>query len=327
MTHCRLVTVVSLAVVLSLTVGCLPEKAQPQPQSPNDPLAEQAPPVSQPEPAPQPIATPQPQPQELPAISLPAAIAVDQFNISLSNIFKSVVDGDGLVDYAKLRRMKIELNTAIKKFADFETDEYTQWPLKTQTAFWINAYNLFTMKIVSDNFPIKESRYKLVFYPSGPKHISGLWTKHYLTVMQIQYTLSEIERKIIEISNDPRIHFALSFANLSGATLRNEPYMGIVLNEQLDDQAKTFLAKSGHYAIDTKNKQILLSKVFARETADFLKKYNTNKIMRQYPPDERAILNCIINYIPSDDVNFIKKNKCVIEYTKDDWQLNAQKTR
>jgi uncharacterized protein (DUF885 family) len=67
--------------------------------------------------------------------------------------------------------------------------------------------------------------------------------------------------------DEPRIHFAVNCASLSCPKLRNEAYTASKLDQQLDDQAKYFLNRSGknELAID----QVRISKIFSWFTKDF----------------------------------------------------------
>ena len=59
-------------------------------------------------------------------------------------------------------------------------------------------------------------------------------------------TLDDIEHQILRRDFDePRIHLALVCAAMSCPSLRAEPYRGMELDKQLNDQTHRFL-KNGH---------------------------------------------------------------------------------
>lgn len=314
---------VTVAIIVVLS-GC-----EPKAENVIEIQPEQKVPVSQ-----EPIAIepnqPVAEPQEEPSENLPSLSYADEFNSAFSPIFQSYVDENGLVNYTKLRRMRLVLNSAIKKFSDLERQEYDKWSRDEKIAFWINAYNIFTLKVVIDNYPIKPVPYKLLFnYPvNSIIHISNFWNKDYFNVMGTQYTLREIERDmLLKEFGEARICFAIFYATGSSAALRNEPYIGINLNEQLDDQAERFFAKTNAFEIDASAKTVYISTIFSIfdwHKKAFLNQYGTNKNFREQKPIDRAALNCIKNYISREDADYLLGQKYQVKYIKYDWTLNEQ---
>ena len=325
-------TTVVLVAVFCMAAGCEPygDKeieilSRPQQQAPaaqvNEPL------VTQPE-------LPESQPREKedkqPEIS-PALSQADEFNSVFSLIFKNYVDDNGFVNYAKLRRMRATLNYAINKLSNVKQAKYDKWLREEKIAFWINAYNVFTLKVVVNNYPIKPVRYKILFnYPvNSIAHISGFWTRDYFNVMGRQYTLREIERDVLlKEFGDARICFALSYATRSSAPLRNESFLGESLDEQLDDQAKKFFANNLAFKIDAAGKTVYLSTIFSIfdwHKDVFLNQCGTDENFRQQQPIDRAALNCIKNYISETDADYLLKQKYTVKYIKYDWTLNEQR--
>ena len=256
-------------------------------------------------------------------------IGGDAFNLYFAEIFKKYVDQQGLVNYAKLRRFRLELNDAVSKLANLEPEVYITWSRNEKIAFWINAYNICTLKGIIDNYPITPSRFMLLFYPADSvMHIRGLRDSTFFMIMGIQYTLDEIEKDaLLARFEDPRICFAVTYATVSSAALRNEPYIGKVLDKQLDEQTRNYLARPDGLQIDQSNKIVYLSPIFKmykwHEDA-FLKQYGTNKLFREWEPLDRAVLNFVKDYVSSPNSQFLKKEKYTIEYLKYDWKLNEQ---
>ena len=267
--------------------------------------------------------------QEEPPEKLPSLSYADEFNSAFSPIFESYVDENGLVNYSKLRRMRLILNSAIKKLSGLERREYDKWNREEKIAFWINAYNIFTLKTVIDNYPIKPVRYKLLMYPANSiRHISNFWGRNYFNVMGTQYTLREIERDVLlKEFSEAKICFAVSYATGSSASLRNEPYLGINLNEQFDEQTEKFFAKTSALKIDSSARIVYISTIFSIfdwHKEAFLNQYGTNKNFREQKPIDRAALNCIKNYISKKEAEYLLRQKYEVKYIKYDWTLNDQ---
>ena len=118
-----------------------------------------------------------------------------------------------MVDYKTLRRKRAELITAVREFDKVHPAQKISWTRNEKIAFWINAHNLFTLKLVVDNYPI-QPRWYLINYPDNSiMHIPGGRNKKYFKVMGLEYTLREIEKEILMARfRDPKIFFALSYA-------------------------------------------------------------------------------------------------------------------
>ena len=244
------------------------------------------------------------------------------------HIFATYVDKNGNVDYKTLRRKRGDLIRTARTFENVHPAEYLAWSKSEKIAFWTNAYNIFTLKVVIDNYPIQPHPLKIIYPKNSIIHISGAWTKKYFDVMGIQYTLREIEREIIlQKFKDPRTCLAFSYATMGGAYLRNEPYSAEKLEQQLDDQVKKFINSQRGMRIDRENKIIKLSDIFNWYKNDFITKYGDMKKFRDRPERIRAYFNCIEKYIPAEDLQALESVEYTVEFLKYDWQLNEQTGR
>jgi hypothetical protein len=263
--------------------------------------------------------------------TLQGYISGDAFNLGLAELLKEYVDENGIVNYPKLRRFRLELNNIVEKFANLKPEVYITWSQSEKTAFWINAYNICTLKGIIDNYPIKPSRFMLLFYPANSvMHIRGLRDQMYFMIMGIQYTLEEIEKDILlGRFEEPRTCFAVSYGTMGSALLRAEPYLGKVLEKQLDEQIRNYFIRPDALRIDEANKIVYLSPIFKmykwREEA-ILKRYGTNRLFREQKPIDGAILNFVKDYISQANADFLKRKEYSVEYTNYNWQLNGQPT-
>ena len=109
---------------------------------------------------------------------------------------------DGWVDYRSLKN-DARLDTYIMQLAGTNPDSIPS--REEKLAFWINAYNAYTLKIITDNYPVKSIR-------DLNKGLFGgsVWDQQLVTINGEKTTLNTIEHKIIRpLFNEPRIHFAL----------------------------------------------------------------------------------------------------------------------
>ena len=62
---------------------------------------------------------------------------------------------NGLVDYEGLASERAALDAYLTNLAATPTEILAKATRNEQLAFWINAYNAFTLKVVCDNYPIQ----------------------------------------------------------------------------------------------------------------------------------------------------------------------------
>jgi hypothetical protein len=147
-------------------------------------------------------------------------------------------------------------------------------------AFWINVYNIFAVKIVTDNYPLKSI-----------KDVGGLfksvWKIKAGTVGGKKYTLDKIEHTILRKMGDPRIHTAIVCASISCPDLFKQAYESEKLNKQLDMQMRSFLAnpnKGMRVDNNQQHKRILLSPIFDWFADDFKSNGGVRKFIKPYVP-------------------------------------------
>jgi hypothetical protein len=250
------------------------------------------------------------------------------FHDKCADILKNFVNGKGMVNYKTLKRKRLDLAAVLDEFDNLAPKEYRSWPKEDKIAFWINAYNLQKLKIVIYNYPIKPSSRILTLYYSGPnsiRHIEGRITGHKFLVMDEQFTFAMIDKRFFsEEFDDPRIFLAISDACMSSPPLRNEPYHGHKLDEQLDDQTKKFLSSPLAFRIDREKKRVYLSAIFQLSShgKEFSKKFATDKKFKDQQPTTRAVLNFITNYVSKQDVSFLEVGDYTVKFLKYDWTIN-----
>lgn len=215
-----------------------------------------------------------------------------------TRLLQTYVSVTGNVDYKEIKANEAELDAYLEVLS--KNHPTAEWDKNDQLAFWINAYNAFTVKLIVKNYPvvsIKElggSIYK----------VNTPWDEKFIHIGDETYDLNNIEHGIIRKEfNDPRIHFAVNCASISCPPLRNEAYVGSKLNAQLNDQTKRFINDPTKNKI-TKNKA-QLSKIFTWFKGDFT-------------ASGLSVVEFINQY---SEVKMTKKTK--ITYFDYDWNLNG----
>jgi hypothetical protein len=250
-----------------------------------------------------------------------------RFHNQCVEILKTYVDNAGMVDYAALRRKRLDLRALLRKFDNLDPNEYKSWPMNDKIAFWINAYNLQKLNVVTDNYPIRPSSRILSIYwgPRSLRHIEREITRYKFLVMDEEFTFARVEKRFFRKEfDDPRVFFALSNACLSSPPLRNEPYYGYKLDAQLDDQVKRFLSEPLAFKIDRDKRKVYLSALFQMSWygGEFAQKYAIDRKFKDQPPATRAILNFICHYISPQEASFLEVGDYTIEYMRYDWIIN-----
>ncbi len=218
---------------------------------------------------------------------------------------------NGKVNYKALKTDK-EFATYLEQLSKANPDALPT--REEKIAFWINAYNAFTLKLIVDNYPVKSiteisALGKLTaFVGDSP------WKREFFTINGKKMSLDKIEHEILRATfKEDRIHFAVNCASGSCPILRTEAYTAEKLSEQLSEQAKQFLKDTLRNRIDLKTKTIYISKIFDWYKDDFTKSAGTlEHYLAQYIDDE-TIKRMLLN----------KEFK--IEYLDYDWSLNEAK--
>lgn len=237
------------------------------------------------------------------------------------------------VDYQGFIKSRAAFEQFLKSIGAVNEDDYQNWTEEQRLAYWINAYNAFTIKAIIDHFPIKRS-FSLVgiFYaPSNSiLQIKGVWTKLKFRAVSRMVTLDEIEHQILRKKfNEPRIHMAINCASISCPDLSSEAYTADKLEVQLSEASSNFVNNpdKGVY-IKQKNGRVKLSKIFKWFGDDFIPKYGSEKLFKNYSLKENAVLDFVTNYIESEITKeYLMNNKLKIGYLSYDWHLNEQQTQ
>jgi hypothetical protein len=146
------------------------------------------------------------------------------------------VDSDGMVNYKGVIADSLLLNRYLSILEGAHPNE-KNWSKDERLAYWINAYNAFTLRLIIRNYPVKSIK----DLGGSIYRVNTAWDIKFINIEGQTYHLNNIENTIIRKEfNEPRIHFALVCAAKSCPKLRNEAFTAEKLNAQLEDQAKHF---------------------------------------------------------------------------------------
>lgn len=186
------------------------------------------------------------------------------------------VKDNGRVDYKGFIKDTIELNEFLALIEHNHPNE-KHWSTDEQLAYWINAYNAYTVKLIVDNYPV--SSIKKI--KSGVPFINSVWDKTFIEIEDKSYSLNNIEHGILRSAFDePRIHFAVNCASISCPNLMNEAFFPERLDEQLHKTGTLFLNDSSKNSLSPE--RLGLSKIFKWYKSDFTKTKSLKEYVAQF---------------------------------------------
>ncbi|MFT4800565.1 MAG: hypothetical protein ACI93N_000324 [Flavobacteriaceae bacterium] len=183
-------------------------------------------------------------------IILAEAINHSDWNILL----QKHVSEKGNVNYKGFKKDELKLKSYLTLLSKIMPDD--SWSKGEKMAYWINAYNAFTIQLILDNYPI-----------SSIKDIENPWDIEFINLGDKTFSLNDIEHEILRKMNDPRIHFGIVCASVSCPKLKNVAFEASNLDSQLDIAAKEFLADPARNNLSEDS--IQLSKIFKWFAKDF----------------------------------------------------------
>ncbi|MBI3949709.1 MAG: DUF547 domain-containing protein [Acidobacteria bacterium] len=253
------------------------------------------------------------------------AFSYDDYALAL----KTYVDDQGMVNYQGLKEHRQRLDAFADALGRLDPKVYEGWGEKEKVAFWINAYNALTLEAIIAHYPIKPSfTTSLVFPKNSIRQIPGVWDELRFVVIGRKMTLEDIEHETLRAQfNEPRIHMALVCAAMSCPPLRNEPYAGDRLDEQLDDQTRRFLSNPQKFRLDRTKGRMYLSLIFEWFGEDFVKTYGTDEKFKGRNQAERAVLNFVSPHLDAISRVYLDSANYNITYLDYDWSLNEQGQR
>ena len=138
---------------------------------------------------------------------------------------------NGLVNYAGFKADAAKFDAYLDYLSNNAPS--TSDKSKSALAFWMNAYNAFTIKLIVDNLPVASIR---------DLHSGKPWDKKWITIGGKSYSLNNIEHDIIRpVFNEPRIHFAIVCAAKSCPPLDNQAFNASNVDANLERLTKQFI--------------------------------------------------------------------------------------
>ncbi|MFT6962098.1 MAG: hypothetical protein ACJAWV_001823 [Flammeovirgaceae bacterium] len=186
---------------------------------------------------------------------------------------------NGKVNYASIKSNPEGLDALVEMVAN---QSLAGKSADFKKAFYLNAYNISTIKGIVDKYPVV-----------GPMKIEGFFKTKTHKIAGKSTTLNDLENKTIRPTyKDARVHFALVCAAKGCPSIANFAFMPSKVNVQLESQTKRAANSSYFTRVSAEKKEVKHSQLFdwykadflaeASSIVDYLNKYRTTKIPANY---------------------------------------------
>ena len=191
------------------------------------------------------------------ALSAQNSSVIDSLHHAFDDLLMRHVSADGRVDYLAIKQEHHLLKAYLQQLAADVPDDSA--PKSVAMAYWINAYNAFTIDLIVRNYPLRS----IMQLDKGKT-----WDVKRIQLGGKKYSLNQIEHELLRKKwPDPRIHFALNCAAQSCPPLYNRAYTATQLDTQLDERTRLFINHSGYNQLT--GPTLKLSRLFEWYATDF----------------------------------------------------------
>lgn len=197
-------------------------------------------------------------------------------------LLKKHVNSEGWVDYEGFIRDSTKFYQYLSLLSANHPNR-KHWTDEESLAYWINAYNAFTVQLIIEHYPVEGIK----DIKSGIGFVNSVWDISFIEIEGQEYDLNNIEHNIIRKKFfDPRIHASVVCASRSCPKLRPEAFTAERLDEQMTEQMTGFINDKTRNNVISSDKAEL-SKIFNWYGGDFTKngslieyinKYSTTKL-------------------------------------------------
>jgi hypothetical protein len=244
-----------------------------------------------------------------PATTAPATSTFDQSHATWTEVLATHVKNDGF-DYKALKKDRSKLDRYLASLEAVKPDEFAKWKRDEQYAFWIDAYNAYTVSRVVDGYPVASIK------DLGDDKVS-VWDREFIPLGSLapdlkksKLTLNDVENKILRpVFKDARVHAAINCASVGCPPLRDAAFTADKLSDQLDAQVKRWLGDANRNRFLSDKNTVEISQVFDWFKDDFVR-------------DEKSVVNWLAKHSP-ENAEWLRGAKSpTIRYLDYSWKLN-----
>ena len=202
------------------------------------------------------------------------------------------------VDYAGFKSEEEKLDQYLKVLEHTDLKTLSR---EEKFAYYINAYNAWTIKLILSAYPGIKSIKDLGTFLKSP------WEKKFVRIDGDELTLDDIEHHILRPRfKDPRVHFAINCSAASCPPMSSQPYWGSSLDLQLDQATRSFINEPNSYRLE--GNAFYVSRIFKWFAEDF----------------NHDVVGFYLKYAQDDLKKKLtaKKDALEVKYLDYDWSLN-----
>lgn len=225
------------------------------------------------------------------------------------------------VRYAGFAQDRAALKSYLDTLSRVSMQEFTGWTKPQQMAFLINAYNAFTVEKILTRHPGIKS-----IWDFG-KIFGNPFRDRFFRLLDRDFSLDMIEHDTLRkpgAYDEPRVHFAVNCASVGCPMLREEAYVAVRLEAQLEEQTRRFLADRSRNRHNPQSNALEVSEIFKWFSADWTSGY------RGFDGKGEAMQSLAQFFAKYADLladapaqrQLITAGKAVIRHLDYDWTLN-----
>lgn len=244
------------------------------------------------------------------ALALFLSSDFDQTHARWTEVLTAHVRGEA-VDYKALKQDRAGLDAYIGSLETVQPEEFAAWSRARRFAFWIDAYNAYTVKRVVDAYPIESIQ------DLGDAK-GKVWDQEFIPLGKLfpdaggkDLSLNDIENRILRPTfKDARVHAAINCASRGCPPILAKAFVAEHLDEQLDEQVRRWLADPARNRFDAKANKVVVSKIFDWFKDDFVR-------------DAGSVQAWLASHAPEKEREWIGSAKdLAIEFRDYSWKLN-----
>jgi len=245
----------------------------------------------------------------------PQELTFDHTHAAWTRILERHVQDDRF-DYEALVLERGPLDEYLLSLRGVQAADFAQWEREQRQAFWINAYNAFTVELVLSRYPVRSIQ--LIATPAETP-----WSREFVPLGHLiggseasKISLDTIEHGILRPQiQDARAHVALYRACESSPPLREEAYQAGRLERQLNVHVHAWLADRRYNRFEPEERRVLVSELFDWIEADLVR-------------DKGSVKAWLAFHVPLDVATWLAadlladEEQIQIEYLPWSWKLN-----
>ena len=206
-------------------------------------------------------------------VFLHLAVGAQVNHADLDAILMEFVSPEGEVNYGELQKNGGQLEAYLKTLQSNQPD--ASWDAKATKAYWMNAYNAYTLQLMIENYPLKSIT-----------DLEKPWDREWIPVGDEMKSLNWIEHEVLRKDfSDPRIHVGINCASKSCPRLAQTAFNEENVEGMLTELMTEFVNDGTRNQIT--EKKIGISSIFQwfeedftteGDIIDFLNEYSATKI-------------------------------------------------